>query len=56
MNTRTTTACGSTQVVLKDVTIKDDLVHFNVHLAIQEQGGDNSFTGSVPAVVIAQLA
>jgi hypothetical protein len=44
------------QVVLKDVTIKDDLVHFNVHLAIQEQGGDDSFTGSVTALVIAQLA
>ena len=40
----------------QDATIKDDLVHFKVHLAIQEQGGDDAFTGSVTAVVIAQLA
>jgi hypothetical protein len=44
------------QVVLKDVTIEHDLVHFNAHLVIQEHGGDDSFTGSVTAVVIAQLA
>ena len=44
------------QVVIRDVTVNHDLVHFNVHSAIQAQGATDSFTGSVTAVVIARLA
>jgi hypothetical protein len=42
-------------VRLTDVKITDDLVHFNVRLAIRESDGTDSFSGYVVAVVMAEM-